>query len=60
MSDFPKALYRDGTEFDFEGRTLDMLTVADKDEMTAALAEGWAALPDVMKAKAKAKPKDSE
>lgn len=47
MSDFPKALYREGTAFEYEGRSLDMLRVEDADEMKAAQADGWLTLVDL-------------
>lgn len=41
MSEYPKALIRPGSEFEWEGRLLDMRMVADADEETAARVEGW-------------------
>lgn len=40
-NEFPKILYRDGTAFEWEGQTLDLLIVADADEEKAARVNGW-------------------
>jgi hypothetical protein len=42
--DYPKMLYRDGSEIEFEGRGLDTITVADADEEAAAKKEGFSDL----------------
>lgn len=42
MDEYPKALYRDGTEFEWEGLSLDMLVVDDADAEAAARKDGWA------------------
>jgi hypothetical protein len=49
--DFPKMLYRDGSEIEFEGRSLDTITVEDADAETAAKKEGFADLATTMKPK---------
>ncbi len=36
MSDYPKMLYKTGSEIEWEGLLLDTVTVADKDEEAAA------------------------
>ncbi|KKC25828.1 hypothetical protein [Sphingomonas sp. SRS2] len=38
---FPKAVYRDGTDFDWDGRMVDHRRIGGEDELTAALADGW-------------------
>lgn len=45
---YPLTLYRDGSEIVWDGRGTDLLTVADKDEHDAALAEGWAEAADYL------------
>jgi hypothetical protein len=39
---FPAAVYRDGSEFDWDGRPTDRRVVHNADELERALAEGWA------------------
>lgn len=41
MTDFPKMLYRDGTEFEWDGRPTDTLVVTDNAEFEAAIDDGW-------------------
>jgi hypothetical protein len=41
MHEYPKALVRAGSEFEWEGRALDMRVVTDGDEEAAARKEGW-------------------
>jgi hypothetical protein len=41
MHEYPKMLVREGTAFEWEGRVLDHLTVADADEEAAARDQGW-------------------
>lgn len=54
MSDqFPKMLYREGTEMEWHGLSLDTLVVADADELAAAKKEGWLAVGDLKKPVAK-------
>jgi hypothetical protein len=50
-TDYPKMLYRDGSEIEFEGRGLDTITVEDADVEAAAKKEGFADLATVMKPK---------
>lgn len=45
---YPLALYRDGSEFDWDGRQTDRLTVADKDAHSQAIADGWAEAGDYL------------
>lgn len=39
--DYPLFLYREGSEFVWDGRSVDSLIVNDSDEESAALNEGW-------------------
>lgn len=41
MTDFPRMLYRDGTELDINGVHVDTLIVGDLDAMREALRGGW-------------------
>ena len=51
MTDYPKMLYRDGTEIEWEGLSLDTLVVENEDEELAA--DGWRATPAPAEKKAK-------
>lgn len=52
MSEYPKALYRKGSEFEWEGLKLDGLTVNNAEEEKAAV--GWSTLDKLLE-KPKAK-----
>jgi hypothetical protein len=45
MNDYPKALYRQGSQFEWEGLSLDSMIVDSADAEKAALADGWKASP---------------
>lgn len=47
-NEFPKALYRTGSEFEWDGRGTDSLTVADAAEQEQAEADGWAEAADYL------------
>jgi hypothetical protein len=51
MSDFPKMLYRPGTEIEWSGLNLDTCIVDDEASKAAANAEGWGTAADVFTAK---------
>lgn len=40
-SDFPLAVYRDGHDFDWDGRSVAHRHVTDEDALTEARADGW-------------------
>lgn len=48
MNDYPLALYRAGSGFEWDGKPTDMLTVADEASHKSALAEGWAAAAEYL------------
>lgn len=41
MTNYPKALYRAGSEFEWEGKSFDRIQVEDEESHEAALADGW-------------------
>jgi hypothetical protein len=41
-NEFPKSLYKDGSEFEWDGRPTDCLIVDSVDEQEAAEGRGWA------------------
>lgn len=45
-NEYPKLLYRPGTQEDVWGRKCDLLTVFDADGEKAAIEAGWALRPD--------------
>jgi hypothetical protein len=45
---YPLVLYRDGDEFEWDGRGTDRTVVEDKDAHDAALTEGWAQAADYL------------
>jgi hypothetical protein len=45
-NEYPRVLYRDGTQEEVWGRKVDMLHVNDEDEQDAAMADGWTLRPD--------------
>lgn len=51
-SEFPKMLYRKGSEIEHHGYSLDTVTVESAAEETAARKEGYADLAKAIKAKA--------
>ncbi len=57
---YPKALYRDGDGFDWDGRMTDRRVVESREEHDAALAEGWLDADDYIHGKAKADPLDHD
>lgn len=44
-NDYPKMLYRAGSEIEWEGKSLDTLIVDDAEGESAAVKEGWSADP---------------
>lgn len=62
-SDYPMALYRAGTSFDWDGRQTDSRVVADENEHLQAADDGWQEPADYFAppvAKAKTKTKDDD
>lgn len=55
MNDFPKMLYKLGSELVWEGRKLATKIVADAEAEAAAVEDGWLAIADFLKGKGKAK-----
>ena len=53
MDEYPKMLYRTGTAIEHDGRSLDTLIVDDAEAEKLAAAEGWAALGDPVKRRAR-------
>lgn len=45
-NEFPRVLYRGGSEVEVWGRSVDLLNVHDHDELEAALEGGWFKRPD--------------
>lgn len=46
MSEYPKAAYRLGSQIDIWGRMMDMRSLIDSQDETAALSDGWALHPN--------------
>lgn len=47
-TNYPKMLYRTGTEIEWEGWNLDTRIVRDEDEELAAIEDGWRNHPDAL------------
>lgn len=45
-NEYPRVLYRDGSQEDVWGKKCDLHNVGDADELAAALADGWSLTPD--------------
>jgi hypothetical protein len=50
MNEYPKAMYRPGSEFEWEGMSLDMRVVEDAQAVTEAQNEGWYLMADLLAA----------
>ena len=48
MDRYPLALYRPGSEFEWEGRKLDILAVGDATDEALALEQGWQTAEQVL------------
>ncbi len=48
MTDYPQHLYRDGDEFDWDGRGTDTIIVRDAAEHERKAAEGWLIAADYL------------
>ncbi len=50
--EYPKMLYRDGSEIEWEGKSLNTLTVDDAEGEKAARTDGWVGVGEKPKKKA--------
>lgn len=58
MNEYPLCLYKEGSELEWHGHSLDMRIVADAEEEAESGKDGWQRIEDLLLApKPKAKPK---